>query len=148
MPSLLYWLKLLCTKIKIRIIAEYKNTNSTLRPFWQLCVGLSGQCCLSVCRCVCSVVILCVVILCVCVSVEWWELYVGIFKKGNKSDPSNYRPISLTSTICKVMESVIRDHIMDFFFQNNYFSKISSGLLRADPLHYNCYALWMNGQHS
>ena len=40
-----------------------------------------------------------------------------------KSDPSNYRPISLTSTICKVMESIIRDHIMDFFFQNNYFSK-------------------------
>ena len=39
----------------------------------------------------------------------------AIFKKGNKCDPSNYRPISLTSIICKIMESIIRDHIMEFF---------------------------------
>jgi len=70
------------------------------------------------------------------------------FKKGNKSNPSNYRPISLTSTICKVIESIIRDHIMISFFKITTYVKISSGLLRTDPLHYNCYALWMNGQHS
>ena len=47
-----------------------------------------------------------------------WKIgnITAIFKQGNKSDPSNYRPISLTSTICKVMETIIRDHIMDFFF--------------------------------
>jgi len=47
-----------------------------------------------------------------------WKIgnITAIFKKGNKSDPSNYRPISLTSTICIVMESIINDHIMDFFF--------------------------------
>ena len=39
----------------------------------------------------------------------------AIFKKGNKCDPSNYRSISLTSIICKIMESLIRDHIMNFF---------------------------------
>jgi len=38
-----------------------------------------------------------------------------VYKKGNKSDPSNYRLISLTSIICKLMQSIIRDHIMHFF---------------------------------
>ena len=35
-----------------------------------------------------------------------------VFKKGSKSDPSNYRPISLTSVLCKVLEHVIHRHIM------------------------------------
>ena len=35
----------------------------------------------------------------------------AIFKKGSKSDPSNYRPISLTIVICKLMESLVRDHV-------------------------------------
>jgi len=34
----------------------------------------------------------------------------AVYKKENKSDPSNYRPISITSIICKIMESIIRDH--------------------------------------
>jgi len=55
-----------------------------------------------------------------------WKIgnITAVFKKGNKSDPSNYRPITLTSTICKVMESIIRDHIMDFFFQLTTLLKI------------------------
>ena len=35
-----------------------------------------------------------------------------VFKKGSKSDPSNYRPISLTSVVCKCLEHVIHRHIM------------------------------------
>ena len=36
-----------------------------------------------------------------------------IFKKGSKSTPGNYRPVSLTCVLCKVMESLIRDGIVD-----------------------------------
>ena len=35
-----------------------------------------------------------------------------IFKKGNRELPGNYRPISLTSIICKILESIIRDKLV------------------------------------
>ena len=40
-----------------------------------------------------------------------WKLanVTPIFKKGNKSHPGNYRPISLTSVVSKLMESILRD---------------------------------------
>jgi hypothetical protein len=42
-----------------------------------------------------------------------------IFKKGAKADPGNYRPVSLTSVCCKVLESVIRDDPMEHLMNNN-----------------------------
>ena len=36
-----------------------------------------------------------------------------IFKKGNRSDPANYRPVSLTSIVCKIMERIISESIME-----------------------------------
>ena len=35
-----------------------------------------------------------------------------IFNKGSKSKPENYRPVSLTSICCKLMESIIRDQVV------------------------------------
>ena len=32
-----------------------------------------------------------------------------IFKKGKKSDAGNYQPVSLTSHVCKMLESIIKD---------------------------------------
>jgi len=68
-----------------------------------------------------------------------WKLghVTAVYKKGNKGNPFNYRPISLTSIICKLMESIIRDHIMEFFFQNSYLVINSMVLLKEDPLFCN-----------
>ncbi|KAJ8047901.1 hypothetical protein HOLleu_00012 [Holothuria leucospilota] len=41
-----------------------------------------------------------------------------IFKKGDRSFPCNYRPVSLTSVVCKVMESVIKDCLLKCFLNN------------------------------
>ena len=41
-----------------------------------------------------------------------------IFKKGDKSQPGNYRPISLTSIVCKLMETIIRDNMVKFLEDN------------------------------
>ena len=45
---------------------------------------------------------------------QWKEAIVTpIFKKGCKSDPSNYRPVSLTLVVCKVMEIIISESILE-----------------------------------
>jgi len=42
-----------------------------------------------------------------------------VFKKGNRSSASNYRPISSTSICAKTMEHIIYHSIMDHLNQNN-----------------------------
>jgi hypothetical protein len=41
---------------------------------------------------------------------------VPVYKSGGKSDPNNYRPISLLSIISKVMESIINDKLRKHVF--------------------------------
>ena len=54
-----------------------------------------------------------------CVPCDWREAEVTpIFKKGDTSQPSNYRPISLTSIVGKLMESMMVDKITCFLESN------------------------------
>ena len=49
------------------------------------------------------------------VPTEWREANVTpIFKKGNKLEASNYRPVSLTSIVCKVLEDIVRERMMAY----------------------------------
>ena len=45
-----------------------------------------------------------------------------IFKKGDKSNPGNYRPVSLTSIVCKIFESFIRDALNRHLSDNRLLS--------------------------
>ena len=53
----------------------------------------------------------------------------AIYKIGLKSDPGNYRPVSLTSVISKVMESIIRDAIVVHLVENNLLSDEQHGFV-------------------
>ena len=51
---------------------------------------------------------------------EWViGLVVPIYKKGQKSDPSNYRGISLTSCFGKLFLSILNNRLIDFTEKNN-----------------------------
>ena len=48
------------------------------------------------------------------VPMDWKKANVtAIFKKGGKAMPCNYRPISLMSHMGKVLESIVRDGVID-----------------------------------
>ena len=43
---------------------------------------------------------------------DWKTALVSpIYKKGDVSEPANYRPVSLTCILCKCMEHIITSHI-------------------------------------
>jgi hypothetical protein len=52
-----------------------------------------------------------------------------ISKKGSRSDPGNYRPVSLTSVCCKLLESIIRDDLMSHLEKNKLIGPSQHGFL-------------------
>jgi len=56
---------------------------------------------------------------------------VPVFKKGDRHDPSNYRPISLTSICCKVMEHILCHSIMKHLEENQILSNFQYGFRPA-----------------
>ena len=68
---------------------------------------------------------------------EWLKaLIIAIFKKGVKCLAENYRPISLTSILCKSMASPITEHIKNHMVTNGFFSTFQYGFIpgRSAPL--------------
>jgi len=61
-----------------------------------------------------------------------------VFKKGISTDVSNYRPISLTSLCCKLMESIITDDILAHLPSKDLISRHHHGFFyRVDQLALN-----------
>ena len=52
-----------------------------------------------------------------------------IHKKGNKAISNNYRPVSLTSILCKTLESIIKDDIIAFLKKYNLLYKFQHAFI-------------------
>ena len=50
-----------------------------------------------------------------------------LFKKGSKTDPKNYRPISFLPLIAKVLERIVHEQSMEFLDKHNILYKFQSG---------------------
>ena len=59
---------------------------------------------------------------------KWLQaLVVPLFKKGSRSVASNYRPVSLTSILCKTLEKIVVRHIIQHLKSNNLQAKQQHG---------------------
>ena len=54
-----------------------------------------------------------------------------IFKQGTRTLAGNYRPVSLTSELSKMLERLIRDHIVEHMMRNNLFSNKQYGFIKG-----------------
>ena len=61
-------------------------------------------------------------------SAEWCQAQVSlIFKKGDKISAANYRPISLTCILCKVLEHIMASHLVKLFDKHDLLYDLQHG---------------------
>jgi len=63
---------------------------------------------------------------------NWKEANVSpIFKKGRTADAGNYRPVSLTSVSCTIMESIVRDTLLHYFEKQDLLTSCQHGFRKG-----------------
>ncbi|BHF66187.1 hypothetical protein SprV_0200920300 [Sparganum proliferum] len=63
---------------------------------------------------------------------EWKTAWISpIHKSGSRASANNYRPVSLTSICCKVMERIIKRELMRFLEQHHLLSNAQHGFRRG-----------------
>ena len=63
---------------------------------------------------------------------EWRDAIISpIFKKGDVYNPANYRPVSLTSIVSKVMEHILCKHILDHLERHGALTSFKLGFRRG-----------------
>ena len=69
-----------------------------------------------------------------------WKIsnVLPLFKKGDSSELSNYRPVFLLSCVGKIMERVVFKYVYNYFHSNNLFHKYQADFL---PGHSTVYQL-------
>ena len=70
-----------------------------------------------------------------CVPRDWRTANITpLFKKGKRSQAENYRPVSLTSLICKIVEAVLRDELVRHLDKHNLIKDSQHGFRKG----YSC----------
>ena len=54
-----------------------------------------------------------------------------LFSKGSRNKPEHYRPVSLTTVVCKLLETLIRDHMVEFLVKHKLINTSQHGFLKA-----------------
>ena len=63
---------------------------------------------------------------------DWLQANVTpLFKKGNRSEPANYRPVSLTSIPCKLLEHIVHSNIMSHLEDHDFITDKQHGFRRG-----------------
>jgi len=63
---------------------------------------------------------------------DWKDANVTpLHKKGSKDKPENYRPVSLTSIVGKMLESIIKDHITEHLDRFNLIESSQHGFTKG-----------------
>ena len=55
------------------------------------------------------------------------QFITPVFKNGNRTDPANYRPVSITSHLIKIFERVLRNHLVAYIEDNELMTKTQHG---------------------
>ena len=59
-----------------------------------------------------------------CLPPVWRKAFItAIHKKGDSTLPSNYRPIFLTCTACKIMEAIVKDQLVTYLLSKGLISR-------------------------
>ena len=59
---------------------------------------------------------------------DWTSVNVApLYKKGDKSLPANYRPISLTCIVCKMLEHIVASNVVKHMDNNNLMYDLQHG---------------------
>jgi len=65
-----------------------------------------------------------------------------VFKKGSKSNPPSYRPVNLTVNICNILESLLKDNIVDHLEKHALINETQHGFIKSRSCLTNLLVLW------
>ena len=71
---------------------------------------------------------------------------IPIFKYGDRTDPNNYRPISILLILSKILERAVHSQLLDHLEKYNLLTNYQYGYIRTDPPSLPQHYYWMTSK--